>query len=204
MSPSLLFSIELCNIRKGEKRREFTTFLRNDHPFITLLCRPLQEVLELPHDTCVAYNPTFTSPHLGCFILCRMKPSSRSCHFFLSCASLVHVMPLYDVMSSRHLRLGRPRRRFPILGCHSVSLFVHLLSSLLATCPAHLHFASLIFSRMSWICVLFLITSFLILSRKVMCSIFLSMALCVVMSLCSRSFVVDQVSAPYVMVGSTH
>ena len=43
-------------------------------------------------------------------------------------------------MSSCHLLLGRPLDLFPLLGCHSVQRLVHLLSFILAICPARLHF----------------------------------------------------------------
>ena len=60
-------------------------------------------------------------------------------------------------MSSCHLLLGRPLDLFPLLGCHSVQCFVHLLSFILAISPAHLHFCSSVYS-MSIISVLFLIS----------------------------------------------
>ena len=73
----------------------------------------------------------------------------------------------------------------------------------MATCPAHLHLASFIFSMMSLTLVLFLISEFLTLSRSVIFSILLSIACCAVLSFCSRYFVVVQVSQPYVIVGNT-
>ena len=115
----------------------------------------------------------------------RVQPSSFKCHLYLSWASLVQVEPAYAVMLSRNLRFCRPLL-FPVLGCHSVSLPVHLLSSLLAVCPAHLHLASFIFSIMSLTTVLFLVTEFLILSSSMIFSILLFIACCAVLSLCSR------------------
>ena len=60
-------------------------------------------------------------------------------------------------MSSCHLLLGRPLDLFPLLGCHSVHRFVHLLSSSLAIWPAHFHFCFSVHS-ISMIFVLFLIS----------------------------------------------
>ena len=48
-----------------------------------------------------------------------------------------------------HVRFCCPLFVLPILGCHCVNLFVHLLSSL------HLHLACLIFCMMSFTCVCF-------------------------------------------------
>ena len=108
------------------------------------------------------------------------------------------------VRSSRHLRFCLPLVLLPFLGCHSVTLLVHLLSSLRIRWPAHLHLASLIFSMISFTWVCFLISVFLILSLIVMLSILLSIALCAVISFCSSCLVVVHVSAPHVIVGITH
>ena len=133
-----------------------------------------------------------------------MYPSSWFCHIWRSWASLVHVGPIYVVRSSRHLRFCLPLVLLPFLGCHSVTLLVHLLSSLRIRWPAHLHLASLIFTMISFTWVCFLISVFLILSLIVMLSILLSIALCAVISFCSNCLVVVHVSAPYVIVGITH
>ena len=61
-------------------------------------------------------------------------------------------------MSSCHLLLCRSLDLFPLHGCHSVQRLVHLLSSILATCPAHLHFCVRVYFIMSVILVLFLIS----------------------------------------------
>ena len=74
----------------------------------------------------------------------RMHPSSCKSHLHLPCTSPIHAVLAYAVMSSRHLRVCRPLFLFLILGCHSVNLFVHLFSSFLAVCPAHLHMISFI------------------------------------------------------------
>ena len=65
----------------------------------------------------------------------------------------------------------------PLLGCHSVQRLVHLLSFVLATCPAHLHFCFIVYSIMSIIFVLFLISEHGILSYSFRPNIFLSIAL---------------------------
>ena len=67
-------------------------------------------------------------------------------------------------MSSCHLLLGRPLDLFPLLGCHSMHRFVHLLSSSLAIWPAHFHFCFSVYSMISMIFVLFLISKHGILS----------------------------------------
>ena len=133
------------------------------------------------------------------------KPSSWNFHSLLSLAVLVQAaVPMYDVRSSLHLLFCLPLLLFPTLGCHSVKRFVHLLSCSLATCPAHLHFDSLTFSMMSLTFVFWRMTLWLILSRRDKCDIFLSIALWVVTSFCSRSFVNDHVSDPYVIVVRMH
>ena len=66
-----------------------------------------------------------------------------------STAVLFQVVPSFLVMSSCHLLLGRPLDLFPLLGCHSVQCLVHILSFILAICPAHLHFCFSVYSIMS-------------------------------------------------------
>ena len=48
----------------------------------------------------------------------------------------------------------RPRLREPVICPHSAVIFVHLLYSVLARCPAHLHFLILTCFMISWILVL--------------------------------------------------
>ena len=67
-------------------------------------------------------------------VLHRWLPLSSVCCFPFQ------VVPYFLVMSSCHLVHGRPLDLFPLLGCHSVQRMVHLLSFILAMCPAHLHF----------------------------------------------------------------
>ena len=77
-----------------------------------------------------------------------------------------------------------------------MSLFVHLLSSLLIKWPAHLHLASLTFNMTSFTLVSFLTSEFLIVSLIVIFSTLLSIALCEVMSFCSRCLVVSPCFCP--------
>ena len=79
-------------------------------------------------------------------------------HCLLSVAFLFQVVPSFLVMSSCHLLLGRPLDLFPLLGCHLVQRLVHLLSFILAICPAHLHFCFSVYSIMSVIFIVFLIS----------------------------------------------
>ena len=79
-------------------------------------------------------------------------------------------------MSSCHLLLGRPLDLFPLLGCHSVHRLVHLLSFNLAIWPAHFHFCFSVYSMISMIFVLFLISAHGILSFSFRSNIFLSIA----------------------------
>ena len=75
-------------------------------------------------------------------------------------------------MSSCHLLLGRPLDLFPLLGCHSVHRLVHLLSFNLAIWPAHFHFCFSVYSMISMIFVLFLISAHGILSFSFRSNIF--------------------------------
>ena len=52
-------------------------------------------------------------------------------------------------MSSCCHLLGRPLDLFPLLGCHSVQRLVHLLSFILAICPARFHFCYSVHSIVS-------------------------------------------------------
>ena len=98
-------------------------------------------------------------------------------------AFLIQVVPSFSVMSSCHLLLGRPLVLFPLLGCYSVHRLVHLLSFNLAIWPAHFHFCFSVYSMISMIFVLFLISEHGILSFSFRSNIFLSIALWAVLSL---------------------
>ena len=69
-------------------------------------------------------------------------------------------------MSSCHLLLGCPLDLFPLLGCCSVQRLVLLLSFILAMCPAHLHFCFGVYSIMSIIFVLLLLSDTIYLHRN--------------------------------------
>ena len=83
---------------------------------------------------------------------------------FCLVAFLFQVVPSFLVMLSCHLLHGRPLDLFRLLGCHSVQRLVHLLSFILAMCPAYLHFCFSVYSIMLIIFVLFLISEHGILS----------------------------------------
>ena len=90
------------------------------------------------------------------------------------------------------------------LTLHSVLLIVHLLSFILAMCPAHFHFVLVMYWTMSVTLVLCLMMVFRILSFSLTLSIFLSIARWLVSSLFTNAFVRDHVCHPYVIAGKTH
>ncbi len=99
--------------------------------------------------------------------------------------------------SSLHLLHCLPLLLFP-------SLSVHHFSGLLIICPAQLHFRLDASLMASFSPVLLLISSFLILSRLVIPSILLSIALCATRINSCCFFVREQVVDPYVMTGRMH
>ena len=105
------------------------------------------------------------------------SPPSMSSTVFCLLLSSSRVVPSFLVMSSCHLLLGRPLDLFFLLGCHSVQRLFHLLSFILAICPAHLHFYFSLYSIKSMIFVLFQISEHGILSCSFRPNIFLSIAL---------------------------
>ena len=111
-------------------------------------------------------------------------------------ASLPQVIPFICTMSSRHLFTCLPRDLLPYLGCQSVILFVHLLSLSLATWPAHFHFCLAGNLTTSLIFVFALISRHGILSFSFAFNIFLSIALCAVLSLWVVALVNDHVWHP--------
>ena len=113
-------------------------------------------LLQLLGETASLHFHTFTC-HLG-FVyplqdvaLHQCLPLSSACCFPVPGGSSFLAM-------SCHLLLGRPLDLFPLLGCQSVQRLVHLLSFILAICPAHLHFCFSVYSMMSVIFVFFLIS----------------------------------------------
>ena len=75
-------------------------------------------------------------------------------------------------MSSCRLLLGCPLDLFPLLGCHSVQHLVHQSSFILVIWPAHFHFCFSVYSMISVIFVLFLISEHGILSCSFRSNIF--------------------------------
>merc|ERR1711895_242762 len=125
-------------------------------------------------------------------------------HDTLSCASACQPTPAKFSISSLHLVSGLFLLLISFFGCQSVILLVHLLSSILATCPAHLHFCCLTTCTISFTPVFSLIQVDLFLSLSVIPSMALSMALCAILNRFSVRFVSFHVSQPYVMAGITH
>ena len=76
----------------------------------------------------------------------------------LSVVFLFQVVPSFIAMSFCHRLFGHPFDLFPLLGCNCVQRLVHLLSLILAIRPAHLHFCLSVYSMMSVIFVLFLVS----------------------------------------------
>ncbi|KAJ4435673.1 hypothetical protein ANN_18289 [Periplaneta americana] len=65
-----------------------------------------------------------------------------SLHLFHACLSLavvVHCDPVSLRNTSDHLLLGRLQLLFPMRGSHMVEAYIHLLQSILLTCPPHFH-----------------------------------------------------------------
>merc|ERR1711895_138537 len=125
-------------------------------------------------------------------------------HDTLSCASACQPTPAKFSISSFHLVSGLFLLPISFFCCQSVIFLVHLLSSILATCPAHLHFCCLTTCSISFTPVFFLIQVDLFLSLSVIPSMALSMARCAILSRFSVGFVSFHVSQPYVMAGITH
>ena len=76
------------------------------------------------------------------WIQCGTRASPNLLHSSLSDACLLQVTQAKLQISSLHLVLCLPCLLLPSLGCHSVTLIVHVLSLCLMTCPAHVTFFS--------------------------------------------------------------
>ena len=126
----------------------------------------------------------------------RMWPSASRLQSSRCPASLPQVIPFICTMSSRHLFIYLPRDLLPYIGCQSVILFVHLLSLSLATWPAHLHSCLAANLTTSLIFVFALISRHSILSFNFAFNIFLSIALCAILSLWVVALVNDHVWHP--------
>ena len=130
-------------------------------------------------------------------IQCWMYPHVLSKHD-LSFVWFAHVVPMKAVISF----FAFLSFFFPTFAA-TVNIFVHLLSFLRATCPAHLHFDCFILTMMSlqsvfwWLNFQFCI--------KVRFSTFVVPSLFGLMEVCfPKYFVVDHETDPYVIVGRTY
>ena len=70
------------------------------------------------------------------------------------------MVPSFSTKSSCHLPLGRLLDLFTLLACHCEQRFVHLLSFILAIYPAHFQFCFSVYSIMSIIFVLLVISKY--------------------------------------------
>ena len=86
-----------------------------------------------------------------------MRPSINAFHCLLSDAYVFQVVPSF-AMPPCHLLLGHPLDLPSHPGCPSMQHLVHLLSFILAICPAHFLFCFSVYSLMSIIFVHFLIS----------------------------------------------
>ena len=115
---------------------------------------------------------------LTLFIHCRMYPSINAFHCYLSNDFLLLVVPSFFAMSSYQLLLDYPLDLLSLFGCHSVQHLVHMLSFILAVSSVHFHCCFSVYSIMSAIFVLFMISEHGTLSCSFKSKIFLSIALC--------------------------
>ena len=129
---------------------------------------------------------------------CRLQVS-------LPCAVLCQIVLLqYLSRSSRHRLAGLPCRLFLSYGLQVVTRVVHRSSLSRLICPAQDHFIFLTLLIISMTFVFSLTQTLVFLSLYVMLSILLPMLVCAAASLfCACLVSVMQVSAPYVIAGST-
>ena len=109
----------------------------------------------------------------------------------------------YLSRSSLHRLPGLPCRIFLSYGLQVVTREVHRSSLRRLICPAHDHFIFLTVLIIFMNCVLFLTQMLAFLSLYVMLSILLSILVCAAACLFCACLVSVQVSAPYVIAGST-
>ena len=121
----------------------------------------------------------------------------------LSSAIIFIVSLQYLCRSSLHRLAGLPCRIFLSYGLHVVAREVHRLSLRRLICPAQDHFIFLIVYIISMTFFLSLTQMLVLLSVYVMLSILLSILVCAAASLFCACLVSVQVSAPYVIAGST-
>ena len=132
------------------------------------------------------------------------KASACCLQITLSCAFLCHIVsPLYLSRSSLHRLSGLPCRLFLSYGLQVVTREVHRSSLRRLICPAQDHFIFLTVLIISMTFVISLTQMLVFLSLYVMLSILLSILVCAAASLFCACLVSVQVSAPYVIAGST-
>ena len=132
------------------------------------------------------------------------KASACRLQITLSCAFLCHIVSLqYLSRSSLHRLAGLPCRLFLSYGLQVVTREVHRSSLRRLICPAQDHFIFLTVWIISMTFVLSLTQMLVFLSLYVMLSIRLSILVCAAASLFCACLVSVQVSAPYVIAGST-
>src|SRR5277367_3708247 len=107
-------------------------------------------------------------------------------------------------ISSTHLIFGRALFLLLSNGMHSVATFVHLLSDVLARCPAHCHFSCFILPIISCNPVCCLTHLFVLLSRFVIPIIARSMLRWVVLNLSCIRLVSAHVWHPFVISACIH
>ena len=133
------------------------------------------------------------------------KASACCLQITLSCAVLCHIVSLqyYLSRSSLHRLGGLPCRLFLSCGLQVVTREVHRLTLRRLICPVQDHFVFLTVYIISMTFVLSLTQMLVLLSLYVMLSIHLSILVCADASLFCACLVSVQVSAPYIIVGST-
>ena len=134
------------------------------------------------------------------------KASACRLQITLSCAVLCHIVSQslqYLFRSSLHRLAGLPCRLFLSYGLQAVTRVVHRSSLRRLICSAQDHFIVLTVWIISMSFVLSLTQMLVLLSLYVMLSILLSILVCAAASLFCACLVSVQVSAPYVIAGST-
>ena len=132
------------------------------------------------------------------------KASECRLQITLYCAFLCHIVSLqYLSRSSLHRLAGLPCRLFLSYGLQVVTREVHRSSLRRLICPAQDHFIFLTVLIISMTVVLSLTQRLVFLSLYVMLSILLAIFVCAAASLFCACLVSVQVSAPYVIAGST-
>ena len=134
------------------------------------------------------------------------KASACCLHVSLSCVVLCRIMSRqYLCRSSLHRLAGLPCRPFLSYGLQMVTREDHGSSLRRLVCPAQDHFVfflSVVIISMTF--VLSLTQMLVFLSLYVMLSLLISILVCAAASLFCACSVSVQVSAPYVVAGSTH